>query len=380
MKKTILLTISIFAFLLILPTTVLAFEVKADDSVYVGKDQTVEGNLFAAGTNITVDGTVTGDIICAGQTININGTVEGDVICAGQSISIDGTVNGSARIAGNSMIINGSVARNVMAFGATVNLGTEGTVGWDMLIGAASGEIRGKVGRDLHGGAANVIIAGEIGNNVKLETENQDKEKSGLTITDGAVIGGSVSYKDKNEAAIAEGATIAGEVTHNLPKIKKSKENFTRFWAWGKLYSIFSALVIGLVLISLWGKQIKELTDKMLDKAGASIGWGAVVMLLTPIIFILLLITVIGIPLAFLLIGVWLITLFISKVLVGILVGRSLLEKFWKKRKESLIWAMIIGVAIVKIICSIPVIGWLFCLVAIWWGMGGIWLYFKKVK
>ncbi|MCK4553560.1 hypothetical protein KAU19_01185, partial [Candidatus Parcubacteria bacterium] len=124
--------------------------------------------------------------------------------------------------------------------------------------------------------------------------------------------------------------------------------------------------------------QIKKLTDKMLDKVGPSIGWGVIVMFLTPIIAILLLITLIGMPLAFILIGVWLIALFVSKILVGILIGRELLKRFWEKKKDSLLLAMVIGIVIAWIIFSLPIIGWLLCLVAMWWGVGGIWLYFRK--
>ncbi|MDP3042901.1 MAG: polymer-forming cytoskeletal protein [bacterium] len=378
MTKTRLLIITCFALLLVAPATAHAFTVKTDNSVYVAQGETVEGNLFAAGSTITIDGAVTGDVICAGQSININGTVEGDVICAGQSININGAVNGSVRAASNNVNINGRIARNVMAFGAGVYLGKSAEVGWDMLVGAATAEIRGKIGRDLHGGAANATIAGEVGKNVNLRIDNQNKKDSGLIIANEAIINGSVTYTGKNEASIAEGASIAGAVTHNLPKISITKKQKTLGWAWGRLYSIFSALVIGLVLISLWRDEIKKLTDKMLDKAGVSIGWGAVIMFLTPIAAILLLITLIGLPLAFILMGVWLIALLISKILVGILVGRGLLGRFLPKQKESMIWAMVIGIAAVWIICSLPYIGWLFCLVAAWWGLGGIWLYFRK--
>ena len=376
MTKTRLFIIICFTLLLIIPISAKAFAVKTGDSIYVAKDQIIEGNLYAAGLSITVDGTVTGDVICAGQTVNINGTVEGDVICAGQSVNINGAVNGSVRVAGNSININGQIARNVMAFGAAVNLGAEASVGWDMLIGAATGEIRGKVGRDLYGGVASATIAGEIGKDVRLKIDNKKSDKSGLIIMDGAIIGGSVVYTDRTEASIASSAVIAGEITHNLPKVRKEKT--ITAWGWGRLYSIFSALVVGLVLISLWHKQIKKLTDKMLDKVGPSIGWGVIVMFLTPIIAILLLITLIGMPLAFILIGVWLIALFISKILVGILIGRELLKRFWEKKKDSLLLAMVIGIVITWIIFSLPVIGWLLCLVAMWWGVGGIWLYFRK--
>ncbi len=387
MKKTTLLIPVCFILFLALPLTAKAFAVKADNSVYVGQDQIIEGNLYAVGNTITVDGTVAGDVICAGQTININGTIEGDVICAGQTLNIIGQVNGSVRVAGNSININGLVARNVMAFGASINIGKDATIGWDMLIAGANGEIRGKIGNDLYGGAANVVIAGEIGKDVRLKLDERVRsEKKGLsfekteslTITKEAIIGGNVVYTAGNEGSISEEATISGEITHNLPKAKLAKRKIVTSWAWGKIYSIFSALVIGLVLVSLWREQIIKLTDKMLKKIKASIGWGIVTMFLTPIIAILLIITIIGIPLAAILIGIWLIALFLSKIIVGILIGRSVLEKLSRKKKESLIWAMIIGIVLSWILFSIPFVGWMLYLVAIWWGLGGIWLYFRK--
>jgi hypothetical protein len=315
--------------------------------------------------------------------------VEGDVICAGQTININGTVNGNVRVAGNSISINGTVVRNVMAFGASITLGTDASVGWDFLLVGANGEIRGKIGRDLYGAVTSATIAGEIGNNVQLRLDDRSKtekggnRKSSLNITKTAVIRGKLTYTAAQKATIAAEASIVGEITHNQPKIKTDKKDLTVFWAWSKLYSIFSALVIGLVLISLWKDEIKKMTDKMLDKVSTSIGWGIVIMFLTPIIAILLVITLIGIPLAILLMLVWLIAIWLSKIFVGILVGRSILERIWNKQNpeySGLIWAMIIGIVITQIIFSIPIIGWLLCLVAMWWGLGGIYLFFKKVK
>lgn len=388
MTKTKLLLITFFILFFIIPFSASAFEVKTDNSVFVAKDETVAGTLYAAGNTVTVDGTVTGDVICGAQTVNINGRVEGDVICGAQTININGYVGGSIRVAGNSININGTVARGVQALGASIVLGTEASVGSDMFIAGAAGDIRGNIAGDLHGVAETVIIAGQIDKDVKLRLSNRIKseargvkfrEPDPLIITDEAVIGGNVYYTSGIKGKISETAVIGGETGHSSPK-KTSKKNFAVLSGWKKLISIFSALIIGLVLISLWRKQIKQLTDKMLNDAGVSIGWGVVVMFITPILALLLIITIIGIPLAMIVICLWLIALYISKILVGILIGRSLVEKFWKSKKDSLIWAMVVGVVVSWLIFSIPIIGWLLCLVAMWWGLGGMWLYFKKAQ
>ena len=387
MTKTRLAIIFFLVFLLILPFGAKAFSVKTGDSVYISEDETIEGNLYSAATNITVDGTVKGDVICAGQSININGKVEGDVICAGQSINAKGEIGGNVRVVGNSINLGGKIARNVNVFGASIILDKNAEVGWSLFFAGATMEARGKIGQDLYGTSPKITITGEIGRDVRVRIKDKIRaEKKGpsyedkselLTISNNAKIGGNLTYTGSNEANISDKASIAGEVKHNLPKVEKAGKFVFIGWFWGRLYSIFAALVVGLVLISLWRKQVIELTNKMLEKVGVSIGWGAVVMFLAPIIAILLIFTIIGLPLALILLGLWLIALFIAKVLAGIVIGRSVLEKFWKKKKVSLIWAMIVGIVICWFIFSVPFVGWILGLVALWWGLGGIWLSFR---
>ncbi|MBU2219671.1 polymer-forming cytoskeletal protein [Patescibacteria group bacterium] len=376
MKKTILTTCFI---LLLLPFAASAYRIKTDDSVYVPKDEVIEGNLYAAGANLTIEGKVTGDVICAGQSININGNVEGDVICAGQSININGNVGGSLRLAGNSINLNGRVARNGIIIGATIVTAASSSVGWDLLILGNSFELMGDVGRDLYGSAAKVNVAGQIGKNIDINFGSKNNNDKPLTIAGTAKIDGQVKYKSDKDADIDSGAVIKGEVIHNFPTVIAKKSNFTSLpWWWGKLISLFSALVIGLVLISFWREKIMKITDLMLTKIGSSLGWGILALLLTPIIAIILLITIIGMPLAFILLALWLIALYTSKILVGILVGKSLLNNYWPKKKDSLILAMIIGIIIAHLIFSLPIIGRFVYLLAMLWGLGGILMAFKK--
>lgn len=377
-----------FLILLILPVSAHAFAVKTEGAIYVGADETVKGTLYAVGNTITVDGTVTGDVICAGQSITINGSVEGDVICGGQSVIVNGQIGGSVRAAGNTIQINASVGRTVQAFGAAISLGSDADTGSDMLIAGAFAEVRGKVGGDLHGSAAYLNISGEVVGNVRFKMDsgiqneakgmNFKNKDTGIVIADTAIINGDLVYSAIEPAAIADSAVINGELTYNEIEQQAARKKIFMGWAWGRLYSIFSALVIGLVLITIWRKQITELTDKMNKQIGPAIGWGIIIMFITPIIAILLLITIIGIPLAFLLLGIWIIALVLSKVFVGILVGRRLMEKISKKKQESLIWAMILGIVVTWLIFSIPGLGWILALIAMWYGLGGLWLYFRK--
>jgi ABC-type Mn2+/Zn2+ transport system permease subunit len=87
--------------------------------------------------------------------------------------------------------------------------------------------------------------------------------------------------------------------------------------------------------------------------------------------------TLLGATLAFMLLGVWLIFMCVAKILASLLLGRYLLKKN-KNKEDSLIWPLVLGVALAQIIFSIPVLSWLLSLIAVWWGLGGLFLYFRK--
>lgn len=376
MKKTILLSCFM---LLFLPLAASAYSFKKGDSVYVPKDEVVEGNLYTVGSNLTIEGKVTGDVICAGQSINITGEVAGDVICAGQSININGQIGGNLRLAGNAINFNGQVERNGMLIGSSVVTAASSTIGWDLLILGNIFELNGNIGRDLYGRSGQVSLAGQIGKNLDLNFSASNNNDKPLIIAGTAKIGGQVKYKSIKNAMIDSDAAIKGEVIHNFPATVAKKSNLADLtWWWGKLISIFSALIIGLVLISFWREPIIKITDLMIAKTGSAFGWGILALLLTPLIIIILLITIIGIPLSLILLALWLIAIYISKILVSILIGKSLINNYWPKQKDFLILAMVIGVIIIYFIFALPFIGWPIALLASLWGLGGIMLKLKN--
>jgi len=362
------------------PAAVHAFSVKTGTDITIGADQTVDGNYYAAGNSINVQGVIKGDLVCAGQTVNVAGKVTGDVLAAGQNIRINGTVGGDIRIAGNSLDLSGSTTENVMAFGNTITLASEARVGGDMLVMGERASVAGNVQGALHGAVGKTEVAGRIGDGIKLRMNEwparQDGQKP-LVITKDAVIKGDVEYTAGSEGSISEQAQIAGEVSYRAPSGQQTSQ-FAAFKAWYGLFSLFGMLVVGLVLVSLWREPIRKLTDEMLERTGLTFVRGILVSIITPLLALVLMITLIGIPVALIGLTLWFIAIYISKIITGILIGRALVEKMWQNRKESLIWGMIAGVVIIWFVSSLPIIGWLASLAAVWWGLGGIWLILEK--
>ncbi|MFA6393512.1 MAG: EI24 domain-containing protein [Patescibacteria group bacterium] len=375
MKKTTLIFASLLALFLVIPASVSAYETRKGNSVIVAKDEVINGNLYTAGANISIEGHIKGDVFCAGQTINIKGEVDGSVFCAGQNINLDGKVAGSARMAASTININGSIGQNANAFAAAVSAGDNSKIGWDMLIGAAGANLSGEIGNDLHGGGANISLNGKVGRNVNLALG--DKKDSSLTLGDKAIIGGGLTYRAAETAEISGQAKIAGE-TIRKEFTARTKSSGPAARAGMIIFSIFSSLIIGLVLVSVFREKIIAITDLMLNKIAASIGIGFLALILAPFAFIILAITVIGIPLSLILLVLWIIALCLSKIITGIFLGRVLVEKYWAVKKESLIWPMIIGVTVTSLICFIPFIGWVLGLIAVLWALGGMVLTLKN--
>ncbi|MFH0951278.1 MAG: hypothetical protein V1765_02275, partial [bacterium] len=245
-----------------------------------------------------------------------------------------------------------------------------------------------EIGGNLHGGGAQVMLNGKVAKDVQVEVECLRDQKTakecqaGLELGDQAMVGGNLVYTSKGLAKISPQAQIKGEVKQQQPKNHGASEKETwskvgAAWLWGKIIMIFACLLIGLVLISLFKDSLKDVAKTMQKKYWASLGYGVIVLLLTPLVAFLLMLTLIGIPLAVILLLSWVICLLLGKVIAAIVFGNWLFEKFNWKVKNG-IWPMIVGVVIASFIFSIPIIGWIIALVALIWGLGGLWFGCKQ--
>lgn len=384
MSKTRIISIIVGGVLMVAAFSVQAATFQSKDTIYVGEDEVISNNFFAAGSSITVDGKVQGDIICAGRSITINGFVDGDVLCAGQSITINGEVRGNVRAAGSSITINGKVARNVMVAGSEINLGNKAEVAWDMMFAGAFADIHGQVKRDLEGAGNKLVVGGTIARNVMLFSDSGKHDKqsdSSITILKSAVINGDLTYTSGFEADIEEGAMVKGETTHHerMMGANKGDGSFIAVWLWWKIISIFAALLIGLVLVSWLRRPVEAISQRMFVKPFKTLGYGLLFSIITPIVCFLLFMTVIGIPLALAILALWFIALWLAKIITAIVVVLEIMKRRSSEQtRKTLVVPMIVGIVVSYIIFAIPVLGWLLCLLAVIFGMGGIWTYGRE--
>jgi hypothetical protein len=361
-----------------------AFGLRHGNNVIVEKTETISGNLYAAGSQIVVDGTVNGDLFCAGATVTVNGTVNGDIICAGSSITVNGAVTGDVRSASSELSVNGKVGGGMLSFGSALNVNSTASVGSNILAFGATLRADGPVGGDIQFFGASLLLNNKVGGDVTFYTEPARDKKSepAMSLRPQANVSGNLSYYEGTDVNLSDGAAVSGETVVIQPKpypagaqsAKKFLAGFGLIWL---LWGVIGGIIIGFVLVGFFPRQVRATLDTMLERPGASLGWGFVTAVVTPIVMVLLLITVVGIPLALLAGALFAAMCMLMKVLGAVGIGALLAH--WFKWKLSLYWLVVIGVIVAAIIYIIPIIGWIVGVLAFFWAFGGAVLHKKAV-
>lgn len=373
MSKHILkgLIVSLLAILLMTFTavSVLAFNVRSGDNVTVASGEVIDGDLYVAGGTIIIDGTINGDLIAAGRTIMVKGTVNGNIIAAGKTVDINGEVTHAVRVIGEILNIRGIIGRDLLVAGDKVSIASTAEIGSDLLLGAGTAHIDG-------------LIKGDINSGVEH-----------LTIASTASIQGKLTYISENEANIQSGAQIRGTITHKLPDIKERLAVGThwlpvgerlvagiRIGLWGKIIGFLMTLVLGIVIVLLAPRRVKAVTESIRTRPWASLGWGAIILIFTPIAALIACITIIGLPLGLITLILYTIAICLTQLFIGLFIGQLIIgSSRGVESRAALVGALVLGLAILSILRLIPYLGAVIWVATILFGLGAILVSGRKL-
>lgn len=382
-KKTKITLFIILGFL-ILPISAYAFEVQIGEIIEIDKGEVVNDDLLVIGANVRINGQLNGDIKVVGSIVEINGSVNGDVTSVGSQIIVRGNISDDIYVAGGQVNIEGKIKDNAFIAGGNVYVSDNVEIGRDLRIYGGMVYLDGKVFGDVVGEAGQLKITNNIDGDLKGEFDK-------LIIGPNVKIGGSLTYSSPEEAEISTSANINGLVDWTRIEPKDSYQKKGGFFAVSLMTSIvlhlikiISLILLGIILTLIFPKEIKKITDRLAGDPGNSILWGILICIVVPILALLIFITIIGIPLAMILISIYGISIYLAKIIVSLWVGRSLLVKISKKKEVSLLWSVVIGTAIIGILCVIPVVGFIIKIIISVFGIGVIFMslraYFAKRK
>jgi hypothetical protein len=155
-----MLLLAIAATLTLAETQILNGKLRAGDVITVPAGETVNGDIYLAGGNITIDGNVDGDVVAVGGQVNVNGTVDGDVLVGAGTTNVAGNVTGDLRVAGGQVTVSGQVGEDLAIAGGYASLGSGAEVGGDLLVTGGTVSVAGTVRGAIEGNAGTYARSG----------------------------------------------------------------------------------------------------------------------------------------------------------------------------------------------------------------------------
>jgi len=353
----IVMLVTVFAAVPVLAAE-LRYELRQGDTLTIAKGEVIDEDLYIAGSNIIVDGTINGDLIAAGRTITVNGTVNGSIMAAGGTVNINGEVTHAVRVIGETLNINGTIGRDLLVAGGEFSMASTAEIGGDLLLGAGTARIDG-------------LIKGDINSGV-----------DSLTIAPTASIQGKLTYISENEANIQSGAQIRGTITHKLPNVKERlTAGSIGLGLWGKVIGFLMALMLGIIIVLLAPRRVKAVTESIRTRPWASLGWGAVILVATPIAALIVCITIIGLPLGLIALALYTIAIYLTQLFVGLLIGQLIIgASRGVETRAALVGALALGLAILSLLRLIPYLGAVIGVATILFGLGAILVSERKLR
>src|ERR1700682_3172451 len=348
------------AALLLQPVSAFASEIRKAESVGVASDETIKGDIFLFGNRVRIDGTVDGDVFLFGQNANVTGHVKGDVIAFAQLLQVNGQVDGNIRAFTNTLTIRGTVAKNVLTFDESVDVESNAKIGGSLTIFVENLRLGGTLGRDLLVMGKHPTISGKVGGGVRAKVDT-------LTIDSTAEVDGPIRVEGNKEPDVSPKAKLASPVEFHKQEHKpRYMEGHYYIWQviWAAAFVLF-----GLVLVALMPRFSKEAMGSV-ERVGASFGLGVLVFFGVPIAAIIACVTVVGLFVGISAFLLWCAALAYAQIVVGGAVGQWIMGRtngLW-----PLIGRMVVGVIIVRMATTIPVIGGWVKLGVMIWGLGAI--------
>ncbi|MBN1427234.1 MAG: polymer-forming cytoskeletal protein [Anaerolineae bacterium] len=417
-KTRIVTLLTLFLIVLFIATPAAsAFEDRNGERVVIGKDEVIDDDLFAGGTEVIVDGTINGDLIAGGETVIINGKVTGNVFTVGSGITVNGEVGHDVIAIGSVLTIgpDAQVNHNVYMAGASVESQSGSQIGGSLVIGAMQSLVSGQITNDLLVGSSRLRLESTVGRNAKVSVDTSDGGYSpsyyhspnmppmpsvpaGLTFGSEAHVAGDFEYVSTK--AVDAANSVAENVTHTLPPQDEqlsrelAQQNSASSYVFDALRRLIALLLIGLLIAWLAPRWITGPAENLLSRPLPSLGIGLVGLVAAPVIWLVAFGVVIVVAVVFGLLSLdnltgltllagfpalglafvaILFTLsYLCQAIVAYLGGRWILARVRPEWNSHIYAPLLIGLLIMGLLFAAPIAGSLLQFLVILAGLGAI--------
>jgi cytoskeletal protein CcmA (bactofilin family) len=351
----------VLALLLTLAPVSMAAETHHGNPNYVlPAGQQSPSDLIVAANYTRIDGDVNGDLIVFSTSVTVNGHVKGDILGFAQELRVNGTVDGNLRAGCHSLILNGSVGKNVSVWAQNFDMDSKATSGGTLMIGSNDAELDGQIAGDLLAFGNSITIDGTLGRDAQIRAHQ-------FTIGSDANIKGNTDYTGWRQPDVSPGAKLASPIHTTIQRPGPDYSSPRFYWHetlfWGAVF------VFGLFTLFTAPGFFFDVTDAS-KRIGPSLGWGALMLIVTPIAAAAACLTIVGVGIGIVAILWYLIALFAAQVFVGAWLGEKMLGSGVGVAATA--GRLALGLAVIRLISIVPIAGALVQIVVVIWGLGAL--------
>lgn len=334
--------------------------IRTGDSVSLKEDQSVPGDFYAFGGQITNSAAIGGDAYTMGGKITQTGAVGSDMVGAAGDFSLHAPVTDDVRVVGGTVEIADKVGGDVVVMGGELKILSTAEIEGDVLFYGGSLTIEGAVLGAVLAKAERVRIDARIGKDVDATAGTE------LVFGSHAVVGGNVRYKSGKDAVRAVDAVITGSLTRDSQSIVGGESpgvhSFTLV-----LILLFSSFVAWFVL----GTGLPQLLSRTTKSFGHALLAGFAGLILLPVSVALLFASVIGILPGVVLLFAYLCLLVFSVCVSGVFLG-AFISQYTTGKTSYSVWWVIVGTLTLYAATFIPAFGPVVVLAVVATVFGGI--------
>ena len=396
-----------------------AREILQGDICTVAADTTITGDVFVACQQLIIDGTITGSLFGSALTGRINGTVGNSAYLLMWQLEVSGTIEGDLHFGGGSLHVfpTAILAGDVLSASLSTRLedvtvpGSVTTIGYQLLQD-------GSVGREISFWGTALAIDGTIAGDVNASVGNRNSLGAGnlntlvnvlfrielitpgLRVTEDAAINGVLTYESAAEGEIT--GQLANPPVFNPVIVVLDLDNQSEIGQSLRIYlgrvirEIISLLLIGVIALFLIPTPLQDPLYSIRNRPLPSLGVGLITFIVSFVVVLAAIAISIGIVLFLALLNLpdlaiasgiftglitlggagafFFVAIYISRVIVCLAAGRFILRLLLGERVEGRLnyLALLIGVLILALVASIPVVGDVFNALALFLGLGAI--------
>jgi cytoskeletal protein CcmA (bactofilin family) len=408
--------------------TVHAREVAQGDLCVIPAEQTVNGNLYVVCRELRIEGHITGSVIGAATNATISGTVEGDIFMAAGQLDLQGSLGEDVHFAGVVLrVLRGVRFENpnadLVSLTITTILAPDTTLPGSITAAGYQLLLNGTVNGEVSFWGSGLELDGRINGSVDTTVGDESSDglsrfptfvipfqfdlelfKPGLRISEDAHIGGYLHYTAPTEAAIPEALAAQTEFTPTEVRAEFAPVTMEDASLARNVNLYFSQVVqefatlglIGVIVLLLFPRVLIEplryLQSRPLTCLGASV---FTLIVLIPIglavftlsIFIVFALSLLRLDDLVLALGALLgiinvggvslfafIFGFLSRVIVCFAFGRMVLHLAarYTHNAQGQFFSLLIGVAAIALLVSLPLVGLLVYGIAAALGLGAL--------